>query len=777
MKMETLEYMLPMVALKGLAILPGMGSSLDLNRAKAIHTVEKAMTTDETIFIVTQKNAFAQNPGIEDLYGYGVVAKIKQVTRISEDKIRVFVEGISKAKLMEMSEKGEALFAKIEVVKNDPPIPPAHICKAMVSNLHGILKDYETTKPEMSSDLIKELLEIDEITELVRRLSVDMPMHYIETQRILELDTLQEKYEKLSKMLIEETMVNNAREELNLMVKKKIDENQREYVMREQYKLLQIELGEAGTGLDVEEYLDFVEKEMKASEEIKLRLKKDIKRYRNLTGNSTEAGVLRTYIETLIELPWDKKSRDRNDIVHAQEVLDADHYGLKKVKERIIEFLAVRSVTKNGETPIICLVGPPGTGKTSIARSVAKALNKKYVRISLGGVRDEAEIRGHRKTYIGAMPGRIIEGLKTAGVSNPLMLLDEIDKISSDYKGDTASALLEVLDPEQNKHFRDHYVEIPTDLSRVLFIATANDLSTISKPLLDRMEIIEIGSYTKNEKLHIAKEHLVEKQMKKNGIKTGQIVFTDEGLNAIIEGHTKEAGVRNLERKIGAVCRKALKEILIAGGKAKPIKIKSSNLETYLGKPKFVIDEVNKLDDIGIVRGLAWTYGGGDTLQIEVNTMSGKGGLKLTGQMGEVMKESAEIALSYVRSLLSDKKYKVEADFFDKNTIHLHIPAGAVPKDGPSAGITMATAIMSAVTGKPVRAEVAMTGEVTLRGKVLPVGGLKEKILAAKSAGIKTIIVPEKNRRDIEEFELEITDGVNLIYVSEMPEVIKCALV
>jgi ATP-dependent Lon protease len=593
------------------------------------------------------------------------------------------------------------------------------------------------------------------------------------------MNNIEEIYENAARMLMEDTNVSRIREELSNRVKQKVDKNQKDYILREQLKVLHEELDGEDSESETDEFYAAVSK-LKASDEVKDKLNKEIKRYATLSQGSSEASVERGYIETLLELPWDMVSEDNNSIDDAEKVLNQDHYGMSKVKERILESLAVRSITQKGDAPIICLVGPPGTGKTSIARSVARALNKKYVRICLGGVRDEAEIRGHRKTYIGAMPGRIIAGLKTAGVKNPLMLLDEIDKISSDYKGDTASALLEVLDSEQNAHFTDHYVELPTDLSQVLFIATANDLSEVSRPLLDRMEIIEVSSYTKNEKEHIAKEHLVLKQIEKNGLTPKLIKFSPKALRAIIDGYTREAGVRNLERMIAQVCRKAVRQLYVNGElpvDAKPVKITDKNLSDYLGKVKYQPESINKKNDVGIVRGLAWTSVGGDTLEIEVSTMPGKGDLLLTGQMGEVMQESARIALTYVRSVVCNKKYHVKDDYFDSHNVHLHIPEGAVPKDGPSAGVTMATAVLSAITGIPVYADVAMTGEITLRGRVLAIGGLKEKLLAAKSAGIKKVLVPDKNKADVEEFEEEITDGLDIVYVGDMSQVLENALV
>lgn len=783
---------LPMIAMRGMAVLPGMMINFDISRKKSVNAVETAMADDQRVFLVAQKDPEVADPGFKDIYHTGTISVIKQVMKLPNGILRVMVEGEKKASLndvtIETENAKEMLLADVTVAEEnqEDEIDDA-IAEAMVRNIRDLLRFYAIANPKMSKDIIKQLLRIDDIQELLNKTAIDLPMEYEKRQGILELDHLQDRFNEVTKIIAQETEILRIKEELALKVKAKVDKNQREYVMREQLKVLYDELDGEDTD-DTDEYLAAVKK-LKASKEVKDRITKEIKRYKTLSGSSSEASVSRGYIETLLDLPWNKSSKDNNDITEAQKVLDQEHYGLEKVKERILESLAVRTVAKKGDAPIICLVGPPGTGKTSIARSIAKALNKKYVRICLGGVRDEAEIRGHRKTYVGAMPGRIIEGIRQAGVKNPLMLLDELDKISSDYKGDTASALLEVLDGEQNAHFRDHYVELPTDLSDVLFIATANDLSTVSRPLLDRMEIIEVNSYTQNEKLHIAREHLVAKQVEKCALPEESVTFSDKALNAIIEGYTREAGVRTLERMIGSVCRKIVRERLTnktaqtaeksrsTTGKTKKtaaVKITEKNLETYLGKRKYFRDEANKEDDIGIVRGLAWTSVGGDTLQIEVNTMPGKGELKLTGRMGDVMKESAQIALSYVRSIATDN-YQVAEDYFEKHAIHLHIPEGAVPKDGPSAGITMATAILSAVAKIPVKASVAMTGEITLRGKVLPIGGLKEKMLAAKTAGIKMVLVPDQNRKDVEEFSDEITKGIKVVYLKTMDDVVKHA--
>ena len=602
--------------------------------------------------------------------------------------------------------------------------------------------------------------------------AANVPFSWEDAQELLEEEDLTSRYELLIYKLVKEIQILNVKEEIQIKVKERVDKNQREYILREELKLIREELGDDTMLSDADEFQQAADA-LEAPEEVKEKLNKEIKRFRNTMNSPAETGVIRTYIETLLEMPWDKMCEEHKDIAYASQVLEEDHYGLEKVKERVLEFLAVRALTKKGDTPILCLVGPPGTGKTSIARSLARALKKPYVRISLGGVRDEAEIRGHRRTYVGAMPGRIANGLKAAGVKNPLMLLDEIDKVSNDYKGDTFSALLEVLDSEQNCKFRDHYLEVPIDLSEVLFITTANTLQTIPRPLLDRMEVIEVSSYTENEKMHIAMEHLIPKQLDKHGLTADQLTISKKALWKMARNYTKEAGVRQLERKIGDICRKTAKEIL--EGKKKAVHITERNLASYLGKELFIYQMANESDEVGIVRGLAWTSVGGDTLQIEVNVMPGEGEILLTGQMGDVMKESARTGISYIRSV--SKKHRIAEDFFKEHDVHIHIPEGAVPKDGPSAGITMATAMFSAITGRKVRSDVAMTGEITLRGRVLPIGGLKEKLLAAKSAGIKTVLVPKENEPDVEEISSEITRGLEIVFVSQMEEVLKLALV
>lgn len=770
--MSELTETLPVVALRGMTILPDMVIHFDVSRERSVKAIEEAMLRDQRVFLVTQKDVQVENPGPDDLYRIGTIASVKQVIKMPQKIIRVLAEGLERGELSHFSEEGDYLEAEIIRFEKDRELEalPESAREAMVRNLAEIFSFYCQENGKMNKDMERQILEATDLEKLMSQVLINLPLFYDDKQRLLEAVNLSERYEQLCLLMNKEIEIMRFKRELQQKVKAHVDKGQREYLLREEMKVIREELGEDNTFSDADHFTEEVQK-LKASKEVKEKLNKEISRFRNMGMNSSESAVLRGYIETMLELPWDKASRDSSDLKRAEAILDEDHYGMEKVKERVLEYLAVRILTKKGSSPILCLVGPPGTGKTSIARSIARALNKKYVRISLGGVRDEAEIRGHRRTYVGAMPGRIATGMKQAGVKNPLMLLDEIDKVSSDYKGDTSSALLEVLDSEQNNRFQDHYVEIPMDLSEVLFIATANDVQTIPRPLLDRMELIEVSSYTENEKVHIAREHLISKQMEKNGLKEGQLTISPKALEDLIHSYTREAGVRQLERKIGEVCRKAAREILEK--KKKSVKLTENNLEKYLGKARYHYDMANETDEIGIVRGLAWTSVGGDTLQIEVNIMPGKGEISLTGQLGDVMKESARTGLSYIRSV-SDR-YGIDKAFFGEHDIHIHIPEGAVPKDGPSAGITMATAMLSAMTGIPVYAHVAMTGEITLRGRVLPIGGLKEKLLAAKNAGIRTVIVPEKNRRDVEEISAEIKKGLELVYAEQMEDVLKIA--
>ena len=772
MKREDNRYHIPAVALRGMTILPDMIIHFDLSRKKSILAVEQAMAADQMVLVVAQKDPNTEEPEWGDVYEAGTIASIRQLTKLPNDIIRVLVEGKKRARLLSFApEETEYLLAEIEEI---PPAEslPDNEAEAALREVRSIFERYSQCYPKVGKNLMPRVQEIGNLEFLIDEITNNIPLQYANKQKILEETDLRERFSLLCQILLNEVEVARVRAELTEKIRSRVEKNQKEYLLREQLHFIREELGEENTLSDAEQFLEDLKK-CRASKEVKEKIKKEISRFRNISASSSESAVERGYIETLLDLPWDKMSKDNTDITRAETILEEEHYGLEKVKERILEFLAVRSLTRRGDSPILCLVGPPGTGKTSIAKSVAKALNKQYIRICLGGVRDEAEIRGHRRTYVGAMPGRIAAGLRQAGVKNPLMLLDEIDKVGTDQRGDTASALLEVLDGEQNSKFRDHYVEIPLDLSEVLFLATANSVSTIPRPLLDRMEIIEVTSYTANEKFHIAREHLVDKQLEKNGLSEDQLDITDNALRMMIQRYTREAGVRDLERKIGQICRKAAREILQTG-KDRTIRVTRQNLEKYLGKEKYAQDKINEKDEVGIVRGLAWTSVGGDTLEIEVNIMPGKGEIDLTGQMGDVMKESAITGISFIRSIA--KEHKIPADAFKKNDFHIHIPEGAVPKDGPSAGISMATAVFSALTKRPVYASVAMTGEITLRGRVLPIGGLKEKILAAKTAGIKKVIVPAENEKDMAEISREIKSGVEIIYVKQMEEVLQHAL-
>ena len=769
--MEEQIMNMPAVALRGLTILPGMIAHFDISRERSLRAVEEAMEQDQKIYLVTQRNVDSEDPTQEDLYQMGIVADIKQVVRLQNDVVRILVDGISRAALLGFTGNEKYLEAEICYCDSNADSLPDDLREAMLLGVREAFHRYAAVVGKISKELIRQIDQYEDLEKLIDYVTNNLPVSYELKQQVLEAEDINDRYQVIVSLLLSQVEVISIKNELQKKVKVRVDKHQKEYVLREQLGVIREELGENADS-EADEYEKKLS-ELDAPDYVKEKTKKEIKRFRNMSSSSSESTVERGYIETVLELPWNKMSVDNKDLDHAAQVLDDDHYGLKDVKERILEFLAVRNLTSKGESPIICLVGPPGTGKTSIARSIASALEKKYVRISLGGVRDEAEIRGHRKTYIGAMPGRIVNGLRQAGVSNPLMLLDEIDKVSSDYKDDTSAALLEVLDSEQNCRFRDHYIEMPVDLSEVLFIATANEVSGIPKPLLDRMELIEVSSYTENEKFHIAKEHLIEKQKSKNGIKKEQLTITDGALKDIIRLYTREAGVRSLERTIGKLCRKAAREIFKDSEAA--VKVTKTNLKTYLGNPKYSPEKKNDHAEVGIVRGLAWTSVGGVTLEVEVNVLPGKGELVLTGKLGDVMKESAQAALSYVRSI--SEEYGIDAEFYTKHDIHIHIPEGAVPKDGPSAGITMATAMLSAITDRAVRADVAMTGEITLRGRVLPIGGLKEKLLAAKVIGIKTVCIPKDNEKDLEEISKEITDGMEIVPVERFSQVEKIAFV
>lgn len=770
--MDNERKSLPMVALRGMTIMPEMVVHFDVSRERSIAAIQEAMVEEQKIFLAAQKSIETEDPGQEDVYDVGTVGTIKQLIKLPKHIVRVLVSGENRGILRRIEQKDPYLRAEVEVIdESGLVIPDDPKNQAMERSLKDMFVEYASKNGKMSKEAVAQLADIKGLKKLVDEIAANIPLSYTDQQELLSETDFWKRYEKLAFRLVNEVQIMDIKEEIQRKVKERVDKHQREYILREQLKLIREELGEDSTVSDAEEF-EAELKKLKAPKEVKEKLKKEISRFKSSLNSPSENAVIRTYIETLLEMPWNKASKDNEDIAYAKQVLDEDHYGLEQVKERILEFLAVRTLTKKGDSPILCLVGPPGTGKTSIAKSLARAMKKKYVRISLGGVRDEAEIRGHRKTYVGAMPGRIANGIRAAGVKNPVMLLDEIDKVSTDYKGDTFSALLEVLDSEQNSRFRDHYLEVPLDLSEVMFITTANTLQTIPRPLLDRMEVIEISSYTENEKLHIALEHLIPKQLERNGLSPEQLTFSRHAVWKMARNYTKEAGVRQLEREIGNVCRKAAKELLTTD--RKKIAVTDRNIQKFLGKEKYSYQMVNPEPEVGIVRGLAWTSVGGDTLQIEVNVMPGSGEIMLTGQLGDVMKESARTGISYIRSV--SRNYGIADDFFEKHDIHVHIPEGAVPKDGPSAGITMATAMLSAVTERKVRADLAMTGEVTLRGRVLPIGGLKEKLLAAKNAGMKTVLVPKENKADVEEISTEITKGLEILYVENMDEVLRQAL-
>ena len=767
--MKDIIQVMPAVALRGMTILPDMIVHFDVSRSKSKKAVERAMTTNQKLFVVTQRDPDIENPEKEELFTAGTIVTIKQMTKLQHGLLRVLVEAVERAELIDCLDNKDFLEAEVSTANNENDLEelPEECVEAMLRGLLDTFQEYVKAHGKLNKDVARQLSEMDDLERLMNLIPVHAMLKWPKMQSILDMAKLTEKYEQLLLVLNNEMEVLRIKRDLEAKVKEKVDKHQKEYILREELKTIREELGEDNIQSELDAFAEETRK-LKAPKEVKDKLEKEINRLKLLGMNSSESGVIRGYVETLLEMPWSKMQKETSDIKLAQQILDEDHYGLEQVKERVLEFLAVRTLNKHGQSPILCLVGPPGTGKTSIAKSIARALNKKYVRICLGGVQDEAEIRGHRRTYVGAMPGRIAAGMKQAGVKNPLMLLDEIDKVSSNYRGDTSAALLEVLDSEQNDKFRDHYIELPMDLSEVLFIATANDAHQIPRPLYDRMEIIEVTSYTENEKFHIAREHLLPKQLEKNGVKAEQLKISDKGLKALIHGYTREAGVRSLERRLGELCRKAARQIL--ENDKKIVKITDTNLEKFLGKQVYSFAMANEEDEVGIVRGLAWTSVGGDTLQIEVNAMPGKGELALTGQLGDVMKESAKAGITYIRSIAD--QYGVDKEYFEKHDFHIHIPEGAVPKDGPSAGITMATALLSAITERKVKASVAMTGEITLRGRVLPIGGLKEKILAAKNAGIKTVLVPKKNEKDIEEISAEIKRGIQIIFVENMEQVI-----
>lgn len=770
----------PVIAMKGMTILPKIPIHFDISRKRSINAVESAMKSDRRVFLVTQINQENNEPTGDDIYKTGVMARIRQLTKNPNGVVRIYIEEPVRAKIEQVESKITYMTANITVYPVSQNFTEEAV-EATTRIIKEMLGAYFMINPKLNKEALRNIIAMRDIEDIMLHVMGCIPVYYEDKQKFLEVDYVSEQYKILSALLSKEIRISEIKADFQKKVQNNIDKNQKDYILREQMKVIRSELGEEDTVSEADFYLTETNK-LNADDEVKKKLQKEIKRFKTLSSGSSESNVVRGYIETLLEMPWNNESEDNLDIKNAKKILERDHYGLEKVKERVLEFLAVRAFAlKNNNgvdlegkrvSPIICLYGPPGTGKTSIAKSIAESLNKKYIRICLGGVRDEAEIRGHRRTYVGAMPGRIATGLRNAKVNNPLVLLDEIDKLASDHKGDPASALLEVLDSEQNDRFRDNYIEVPLDLSNVLFIATANDLSTIPRPLLDRMEVIDISGYTSNEKEHIAEKHLLVKQRKAHCLKKAQLSISKKAISSIINGYTKEAGVRNLEREIGKVCRKAAKEIL--EGEKIAVKINEKNLEEYLGKRKYNINPANEKDEIGIVRGLAWTAVGGETLEIEINSYKGKGELILTGKLGDVMKESARTALSYVRSVAG--MYGVREDFFEKNDLHIHIPEGAVPKDGPSAGITMATAIMSVASQKPVKASVAMTGEITLRGRVLPIGGLKEKLLAAKKAGIKNVLVPKGNEADVLEIQEEITDGLCIKYMEKMEQVLKEAL-
>lgn len=759
---------LPVIALRGISIVPGTKIQLDISRPKSLEAAKRAMTYDQTLFLVTQKKIEVIDPVKDDLYSVGTISSIKQITKLPNGRVKILVEGEVRGTMGIMEDDDNCLMANIYPLVLEEETDELR-CEALLDSLRAKVAEYVHMNPKAGNEL-KKLGSEEELSRALDCVAANISASVEHRQAYMNLTKTEDRFFYLMNWIEREINLIQIQRDFQMQVRASVDEHQREYFLREQMKVIQDELGMDETA-EADEWLKQLE-ERQIPQEVRERLEKEIKRYRTLPFGGPETAVVQNYIETVLDVPWDKKTEECLDLERAEEILETDHYGLEKVKERILEYLAVRKLNQHGDSPILCLAGPPGTGKTSIAASLAKAMNRKFVRISLGGVRDEAEIRGHRRTYIGAMPGRLVAALRQAGVSNPLILLDEIDKMSSDYKGDPASAMLEVMDSEQNKQFRDHYLELPVDLSDVLFLATANDLSYVPSPLYDRMEVLEVSSYTENEKYHIGADYLLPKQMEKNGLTSEQLIIEEDTLRKVIRSYTREAGVRSLERVLGKLCRKTAKKIL--DGAAVPVVIRPDDLPDFLGKERMDYLMRNDTDEVGIVRGLVWTSVGGDTLEIEVNAMPGKGNLKLTGQLGDVMRESVDIALSFVRSVAGE--YGVQPEWFEQHDIHVHCPEGAVPKDGPSAGVTMATAILSAASGRKVKADLTMTGELTLRGRILPIGGLKEKVLAARMAGFHNVAVPFKNRQDIEELSEEITEGLQIYYMKNVKEIFDLAL-
>ena len=768
--MEEKREKYPFVPLRDVVVFPGVTVYLEIARDFTKQAMVKAMESDKLVVTTAQKDPNLENPGMDGLFSVGTLAEIKQLVRLPGKRIQVVITGLQRVELQYLETKEDFIEVTAEPFIDSEELNYSLEMIAMLRGLKDIFRIYANLNKKLNKKIVEDILLITDLDKLIYEVSANIPVNYILKQKILSTESTAQRHEELALLLNREIGIMRIQEDIALKVKSQVEQGQKEYYLKEEIKAINKELGQEDVISEADKYAGKAEK-LKAPKAVRKKLKEEIKRFRKISSNSSESAVIRGYIETLLRFPWKKDSREQLDLKRAEKILDENHYGLEKVKERILEFLAVKSLKEDGKSPIICLTGPPGTGKTSIAKSIAASLDRKYIRICLGGVKDEAEIRGHRRTYVGAMPGRIVAGLMNVKVRNPLMLLDEIDKLGGDYKGDPSSAMLEVLDPEQNKHFADHYIELPINLSKVLFICTANTTDTIPRPLLDRMEVIQLSGYTENEKFHIAKQHLLPKQKEENGLKPGNLFLSDKVLYNIIRYYTREAGVRGLERKIASVCRKAARKI--ASGETETVRVTDRNYKEYLGKELQRINLANERPETGIVRGLAWTSAGGDTLEIEVNIMDGTGKLELTGKLGDVMQESAKIALTYVKSVTAEH---MAEEYFEKHDFHLHVPEGAVPKDGPSAGVTMATAFYSAVTGKKVYPDIAMTGELTLRGKVLAIGGLKEKLLAAKAAGITRAFVPAENDRDIAEMEEEVLSGIEICYAKKVEDIWKEAL-